>query len=75
MESSLQNIKSIPSWDKFGLMGKMMGYATKGKFQGYLFIIVWLLMAIPALALAILSSPFWISATIYQRWKRNRNSE
>lgn len=33
-----------------------MGYATRGKWQSYLFILVWLLMAIPAFILAIILS-------------------
>ena len=76
MESTLQNIKAIPSWDKFGLMGRMTGYATKGKVQSYLFIFVWLIFAIPALILAIISSPFWLPKMIYQlRQRRRRNDE
>lgn len=60
MESGLQNVSSIPPWDKFGLMGRLMGYATRGKLQSYLFFFVWLLFAIPAFILAILTSPFWL---------------
>ncbi|MDJ0648472.1 MAG: hypothetical protein QNJ60_07160 [Xenococcaceae cyanobacterium MO_188.B19] len=75
MESTLQNMGAIPSWDKFGLMGRMMGYATKGKLQSYLFIGVWLVMAIPALILAILSAPFWLPGMIQQikQIKRKNN--
>ena len=76
MESTLQNIRAIPNWDKFGFMGRMMGYATKGKIQSYLFVFVWLLWAIPALIFAIISSPFWLPVMIYQIWqRRRRNSE
>lgn len=35
---------------------ELMGYATRGKWQSYLFILVWLLMAIPAFILAIILS-------------------
>ena len=37
-QSELQNMNSIPSWDKFGVMGRLMGYAMKGKWQFSLFI-------------------------------------
>ena len=73
MESQLRNIDSIPPWDKFGLMGKLMGYGTKGKLQSYLFFFVWLLFAIPAFALAILTSPFWLPMMIYKSWRRRDN--
>ncbi len=71
MESTLQNITSIPPWDKFGLMGKLMGYATRGKPQSYLFIIVWLIVAI----LSFISLPIWLPMTLYKMWQRRRNSE
>ena len=74
MESQLRNIDSIPSWDKLGLMGKLMGYATRGKLQSYLFFFVWLLLAIPTFALAILTSPFWLPVTIYKFWRRRDDS-
>ena len=72
MQSSLQNLSSIPAWDKFGLMGKLMGFSTRGKWQSYLFFFVWSLFAIPAFILAILTSPFWLPVTIYQTWRRRR---
>ena len=73
MESQLRNIDSIPPWDKFGLMGKLMGYATRGKLQSYLFFFVWFLFAIPTFALALLTSPFWLPVTIYKFWRRRNN--
>ncbi|VEP12857.1 hypothetical protein H1P_1690006 [Hyella patelloides LEGE 07179] len=75
MESKLQNVGSIPSWDKFDFMGRMMGYATKGKIQSYIFILVWLLMAVPTFILGILTSPIWLPVMIYQTWQRTRNNE
>ncbi|HEY9771787.1 MAG TPA: hypothetical protein V6C71_25365 [Coleofasciculaceae cyanobacterium] len=75
MESTLQNITSIPPWDKFGLMGKLMGYATRGKPQSYLFVIVWLIVAILSFILAIISSPIWLPMTLDKMWRRRRNSE
>ena len=74
-QSTLQNINSIPSWDKFGFMGKLMGYAMRGKWQSYLFFFVWLVMAISAFALAIVLSPIWLPIFLYQMWQqRNRNN-
>ena len=75
-QSQIQNMNSIPSWDKFGVMGRLMGYAMKGKWQSYLFIFVCLIMAIPTFAFAILLSPVWLPIVAYQMWqKRNRNNE
>ncbi len=70
MQSALQNVNSIPPWDKFGFMGRLMGYATRGKWQFYLFFIVWLILAIPALILAILSAPVWLPKMVYQMRRR-----
>lgn len=75
MRSTLENMNSIPSWDKFGVMGRLMGYAMKGKWQSSLFIFFCLLMAIPSFILAIALSPVWLPITLYQKWRqRNRNN-
>ncbi|MEL6929349.1 MAG: hypothetical protein AAFO95_12030, partial [Cyanobacteria bacterium J06600_6] len=72
MRSSLENMNSIPSWDKFGFMGRLMGYGMKGKWQSYL---VFSLIAIPAFTFAIVFSPIWLPITLYQMWqRRNRNN-
>lgn len=72
MESSLQNIKSIPAWDKFGLMGRLMGFATRGKFQSYLFVFLWCLLIIPALVVWLIFSPFWVPSLIYQIYRSKK---
>ena len=75
MQSTLQNTNSIPSWDKFGFMGKLMGYAMKGKRQSYLFVLVWLIMFLPGLILTIILSPIWLPVIVYQMWQqRNKNT-
>lgn len=74
METSLQTETSTLIWSEFGLMGRMMGYATRGKLQSYLFISVWLIMFIPSLILAIISSPIWLTIMLYQTWRSKRNS-
>lgn len=75
METSLQTETSTLIWSEFGLMGRMMGYATRGKLQSYLFISVWLIMFIPSLILAIIFSPIWLTIMLYQTWRSKRNSE
>ena len=74
MESSLQNKISIFSWNQLGFMGRMMGYATQGKIQSYIFIIVWLLTAIPTFILGILTLPLWLPIIIYQSWQRRKTN-
>lgn len=74
LELELKNIDSIPSWDEFGLMGKLMGYGTRGKLQSYLSFSILFLFAILAFALAILTSPFWLVVTIYKSWRRRDDS-
>ena len=74
MESQLRNIDSIPHWDKFGLMGKLMGYGTRGKLQSYLSFSILFLIVMLNFVLALLTSPFWLFAMIYQTWRR-RNSD
>ncbi|WP_036485299.1 hypothetical protein [Myxosarcina sp. GI1] len=75
MESSLQSMTSIPPWDKFGFMGRMMGYVSKGEIQSYLVFTIWLPFIILVLVGAIIFSPFWLPQTIYQIWKRRKNTE
>ena len=76
MESTLQDMESIPNWDKFGVMGKLMGYANRGKLQSYVVDFVLVLFAISAFAMAILLSPFWFPKMIYQFWQaKNSNNE
>lgn len=71
----LQNRDSIPSWDKFGFMGRLMGYAMKGKWQFSLFVLMWLIMFLPGLALTIILSPVWLPIILYQMWQqRNRSN-
>lgn len=74
IESQLRSIGSIPSWDKFGLMGKLMGYGTRGKLQSYLSFSILFLIIMPSFALAILTSPFWLPMMIYKSWRRRDNS-
>ena len=74
MESQLRNINSIPPWDKFGLMGKLMGYGTRGKLQSYLSFSILLLIVMPSFALAILTFPFWLPMMLYKSWRRRDNS-
>ena len=72
-QSQIQNMNSIPSWDKFGFMGKLMGYGMKGKWQSYL---VWLITLLPGLAVAVIFSPIWLPVIVYQMWQqKNRNNE
>ena len=76
MQLELENMKSIPSWDKFGLMGKLMGNATKGKWHFSLFVLVWLIMFLPGLAVAIVLAPVWLPVIFYQTWQqRNRDNQ
>lgn len=72
MESVFQNRKSITSWDKFGIMGKMMGFANRGKLQSYVFFIFWLIFAIP---LFILASPFLLPTILYLIWQRKTQKD
>ena len=69
METNLQTVGSTFFWNRLSFMGKMMGYATRGKPQSYLFFLVWLLFAIPALVLGILTSPVWLLVMAYQNGK------
>ncbi|MEM8832419.1 MAG: tetratricopeptide repeat protein [Cyanobacteria bacterium P01_G01_bin.19] len=72
-QSQIQNMNSIPSWDKFGFMGRLMGYSMKGKWQFYF---VWLTMFLPGLAVAVIFSPIWLPWIVYQMWqRRSRNNE
>ncbi|MEM8674292.1 MAG: hypothetical protein AAGF83_10530 [Cyanobacteria bacterium P01_G01_bin.67] len=72
-QSQIQNMNSIHSWDRFGFMGKLMGYAMKGKWQSYL---MWLITLLPGLAVAIILSPVWLPVIVYQMWQqRNRNNQ
>lgn len=73
IESQLRNIDSIPPWDKFGLMGKLMGYGTRGKLQSYLSFSILFLFIVPSFTLALLTSPFWLPVTIYKSWHRRNN--
>ena len=74
IESQLRSMGSIPSWDKFGLVGKLMGYGTRGKLQSYLSFSILFLIIMPGFALAILTSPFWLPIMIYKSWRRRDNS-
>jgi tetratricopeptide (TPR) repeat protein len=67
MTTALQKLDSISGWGKFNVMGKMMGYASKGKPQSFLFTVVGLILEIPIL---IISAPIWLPITLYQIWRR-----
>ena len=73
-KSQLRNIDSIPPWDEFGLMGKLISYATRGKLQSYIFFFVWFLLTISTLILSILFAPLWLVVTTYQTWQRRNNN-
>ena len=73
-ESQLRNINSDSLWNEFGLMGKLIGYANRGKLQSYLSFSILFLIIVPSFVLALLTSPFWLLAMIYQTWQRRNNN-
>ena len=66
---------SSSKWDKFGFMGKMMGFANQGKWQSYVVFALFLIMAIPSLAVSLILFPFWLPKLMRQMRQRHREKE
>lgn len=65
LSASSSKISSL--LDKMGWMGKLMGFATKGKLQSGLFVIVWLLFAVASVAFIPIKVGWWLIKKILRR--------
>jgi len=53
----------LSSMERMGWMGKLMGFATRGKLQSSLFLVVWLSFAL----LSIIFSPIALTLWFFRR--------
>jgi hypothetical protein len=67
-----QNIKfpsnfDVSSIEKMGWMGKLMGFAMRGKLQSSLFLVVWVLFALLSVAFSPIALTLWFFRRLTRR--------